>query len=115
MTSKEIREQVSPMVIWMADAAIRHARRAIKYRTGSEDVKCHLYNLLYNLPEVEMAGEVLFRMFNACSASIKEALLAMPEQMDGITTYPNLNYFDEFVAALDRASLRESSWILSEL
>lgn len=55
----------------------------------------------YNLPEVEMAGEVLFEMFNACAADIKTALLDMPEEMDGVMSVPGKNYFDEFVKNLD--------------
>lgn len=105
MTSQEIRTQVSPMIIWMADATIREARRAITGNTGWNDVK----RSPYNLPEVEMAGEVLFRMFDACSASIRIALLTMPEKMDGFLSYPDSNYLDEFVASLNSHLLRSRS------
>lgn len=108
------------MVIWMADATIREARRSITGKTGWSDVK----RSPYNLPEVEMAGEILFRMFYACSASIRIALLTMPEKMDGILSYPDSNYLDEFVLALDKqlhrysttepeeVELRKPDWVL---
>lgn len=118
MTSNEIRSQVSPMVIWMADATIRQARRAITGKTGWNDVKRHPYNR----PEVEMAGHVLFNMFDTFSAAIMDALLEMPEKMDGALGFPDCNYFDEFVKALDKklhwystpeeVELRKPDWIL---
>ncbi len=118
MTSEEFREHVSPMAIWMADATIREARQAITGKTGWNDVKRHPYNL----PEVEMAGQVLFRMFNTFSAAIKDALIEMPEKMDGALSFPDCNYFDEFVKALDKklhwystpaeVELRNPDWIL---
>lgn len=98
MTVTEIRVNVPPMAIWMADKTIREARKALTGNTGWNDVK----RADYNLPEVEMAGEVLFRMFNACVADIKTALLDMPEEMDGVLSFPKKNYFDEFVMSLDR-------------
>lgn len=111
MTSKEIRGAVSPIVIWMADATIREARKAIAGKTGWKDVKRNPYNL----PEVEMAGQVLFRMFHTYPAAIRNALLAMPEKMDGVLSFPDCNYFDEFITALNQkeiAKLRESDWVL---
>lgn len=111
MTSAEIREQVSPMVIWMADAAIREARRAIAGKTGWDDIN----RQPYNLPEVEMAGEVLFNMFATCSASIRIALIKMPEKMDGLMSFHDCKYLDEFVKALqacEPVKLRESNWVL---
>lgn len=97
MTAAEIRENVPLMAIWMADAAIREARKAVTGRTGWSDVK----RAPYNLHEVEMAGEILFRMFHACSADIRIALLNMPEEMDGAMSFRDKNYFDEFVKNLD--------------
>jgi len=118
MTSKEIRNQVSPMVIWMADAAIREARKAITGNTGWNDVKRHPYNS----PEVEMAGGVLFRMFDAITAVIKNALLNMPEKMNGVYSFNDCNYFDEFVNALENqlqsheknehVELRKADWVM---
>jgi len=118
MTSKEIRENVSPEVIWMADATIREARKAVAGKTGWSDVKRNPYNL----PEVEMAGQVLFRLFDTCTAAIKVALLEMPEKMDGALSFPDLNYFDEFVVALgkklysyktkEEVELRKPDWVL---
>ena len=99
------------MVIWMADAAIREARVGITGKTGWHDVKRHPYNL----PEVEMAGEVLMRIFSECAAYIRQALINMPDEMDGVRRFRNLNYFDEFVAALEKHGtvvLREANWIL---
>ncbi len=119
MTAKEIRTEVAPMAIWMADAAIREARKAITGNTGWSDVKRNPYNL----PEVEMAGEILFRMFNTFVAAIKDALLEMPEKMDGTLSFADCNYFDEFVKALDKklhwysnpeeVELREPDWVLA--
>lgn len=118
MTTSEIRNTVSPMVIWMADATIRQARKAISGKTGWNKPERHDYNL----PEVEMAGEVLFRMFGTCSAAIKSALIEMPEELDGVHDYYGVNYFDEFVKALEgeekifgkTTALREPDWILNE-
>lgn len=114
MTAKEIRLEVTPMVIWMADVAIRKARKAITDNTGPHHS--------YNLPEVEMASEILFRMINTFTGAIKDALLEMPEIMDGRISYPHLNYFDEFVKSLDKklhrykdpkeVVIRQSDWIL---
>lgn len=111
MTSTEIRETVSPMVIWMADAAIREARKAVAGKTGWNDVKRNPYNL----PEIEMAGEVLFNLFNTFPAAIRRALLEMPEKMDGVLSFPDCNYFDEFVTALGKnhyVKLRDPNWVL---
>lgn len=111
MTAEEIRKQVSPMIIWVADAAIREARKGITNNTGWKDIK----RSSYNLPEVEMAGEILFRMFEACTACIRLALIQMPEKMDGVRSFSNLNYFDEFVKSInarESVKLRETDWIL---
>lgn len=99
------------MVIWMADAVIREARMGITGKTGWNDVKRHHYNL----PEVEMAGEVLGSMFSECSAYVRQALINMPDEMDGVRRFRDLNYFDEFVAALEKqgtVALREADWVL---
>ena len=112
MTASEIRNEVTSMVIWMADAAIREARKAIVGKTMWDDVK----RQPYNLPEVEMAGEILFNMVHACSASIRIAILNMPEKMDGMLTYPDCKYFDEFIKALaeqGEVNLREPNWVLN--
>ena len=85
------------MTIWMADATIREARRAIAGLTGWNDVR----RATYNLPEVEMAGKILFRMFTACEADIIMAILHMPKEMDGEHLPSGKNYFDEFVQNLD--------------
>ncbi len=97
MTATEIRAQVDLRSIRMADTAIRMARMALTGNIGWNDVKPHPYNL----PEVEMAGEVLFYMFNSCAADIKQALINMPEEMDGCLTLCSKNYFDAFVECLD--------------
>lgn len=113
MTVQEIREQVPAMAIWMADATIRNARRALTHNTGWHDIKRHDYNL----PEVEMASSVLFNMFNTYEAAIREALIKMPGTLDGCCSVPGMKYFDEFVKALEsqigRVSLRESDWVLA--
>ena len=115
MNIDEIRAQFPPVAIWMADATIREARRAITGNTGWQDVK----RSPYNLPEVEMAGEVLFRMFNTYSAAIKTALLSMPEKMDGLLSFPDKNYFDVFVNELCKKDTsawraRKADWILEK-
>lgn len=112
MTTQEIRKTVNPMTIWMADAVICEARKAITGNTGWNDIK----RSPYNFPEVEMAGQVLGRLFNTYAAAIKNALLNMPEKMNGIYRFSDLNYFDEFVKALEKEitsiKLRQSDWIL---
>jgi len=112
MTVQEIRKTVSPMVIWMADAVIREARKAITGNTGWNDVK----RSPYNLPEVEMAGQVLGRMFDTYAAAIKNALLNMHEELNGIYEFRDFNYFEEFVKALENqiqnVKLRKSDWVL---
>lgn len=116
MTAQEIRESVPSMVIWMADAAIRQARKAITGKTGWNDINRNPYNM----PEVEMAGEILFRMFHTFTGAIKDALLAMPEELDGVYDITGMNYYDEFVKALSEkgktygfeVKLREPNWIL---
>ncbi len=121
MTAADIRKEVSPMVIWMADATIREARRAIAGKTNWPKPKCHDLNL----PEVEMAGEILFRMFETYSMAIMDALVNMPEDMDGLCDRAGRNYFDEFVKQLqafyDRMGsghvirLREADWTLERV
>ena len=64
MTSKRIWDNVSPTVIWMADIRIREALMAITGITKWNDVKRRPHNLL----EVEMARDVLFRMFKLITA-----------------------------------------------
>ena len=120
MTSEGIRKQVSPMVIWMADAAVRQARRAITNKTLFRSVLNP-----YNRPEVDTAAEVLFCMFNTCTADIKGALLAMPEQLDGFVSVPGINYLDCFAECLAEQllvypepkalELREADWVLNLL
>ena len=109
------------MVIWMADATIREARRAIAGKTSWPKPKCHDLNL----PEVEMAGEILFRMFETYSMAIMDALVNMPEDMDGLCDRAGRNYFAEFVKQLqafyDRMGsghvirLREADWTLERV
>lgn len=126
MTVAEIRANVPPMAIWMADAAICEARKALTGKIGW----CDVQRAPYNLPEVEMAGEILFRMFNACAADIRFALLGMPEEMDGTVSIPGKKYFDEFVKNLDcrirahqstdpdwpqEAEPRKQDWLLERL
>lgn len=121
MTAADIRKEVSPMVIWMADATIREARRGITGNTGWAKPNRNDYNL----PEVEMAGEILFRMFEIYSAAIKTALIHMPAEYDGVFDCPGGNYFDEFVNQLTiylnkmpsrhPVTLRESDWILERV
>ena len=113
MNIDEIRAQFPPVAIWMADRTIREARRAITGKTGWQDVK----RPPYNLPEVEMAGEILFRMFDTYAAAIKTALISMPEEMDGIRSFPDKKYFDEFVKALQKQKsssvrARQPDWVL---
>lgn len=118
MTAVEIRAEVPPMVIWMADATIRNARKSIAGKTGWNDIKRNPYNL----PEVEMAGQILFRMFETFPAAIMAALLEMPVKMDGLLSFPDCNYFDEFVLALDKrlhrcstpedVNIRKPDWVL---
>ncbi|MFA7636413.1 MAG: hypothetical protein WCX81_01475 [Monoglobales bacterium] len=112
MTVQEIRETVNPMVIWMADAVIREARKAITGNTGWNDVK----RSPYNLPEVEMAGQILHRMFDTYAAAIKNALLNMHEELNGIYEFRDFNYFDEFVKSLESeisiVKLRQADWVL---
>lgn len=121
MTSNEIRAEVSPMVIWMADAAIRAARRAICKQTGWDDVK----RADYNLPEVETASTVLFNMFGTYEAAIRMALIKMPDNFDGIRSVPGKKYFDAFVETLEwylqqgarkeHVTIREPDWVLAAL
>ena len=120
MTSEEIRKQVSPMVIWMADAAVRQARKAI---TNNTLPKSTLHP--YNRPAVHAAAEVLFCMFHACTADIKSALMEMPDQLDGVVNVPKMNYLDSFVERLAEQllaypepkalELREADWVLNLL
>lgn len=121
MTVQEIRNELPPVAIWMADATIRQARRAICGRTGWPEIKRNPYNL----PEVEMASAVLFRLFETFEAAIRYAIMAMPKDMDGVFTLPGTTYFDEFVKALDKhlksygtpeeVTLRQPDWILEKL
>lgn len=119
MTAEEIRAQVSPMVIWMADAAIRQARVAIT--TKSVLCRYDWENVHHtNKPEVEAASEVLFHMFSTCTADVKKALVSMPAEYDGYSNGPGRNYFNAFVDALASTSyrcvrLRESDWLLERL
>lgn len=119
MTAEEIRAQVSPMVIWMADAAIRQARKAI---TTKSILCCYDWENVHhtNKPEVETASEVLFHLFSACTADVKKALVSMPAEYDGYNSGPGRNYFNAFVDALASASyrsvrLREPDWVLERL
>ena len=95
MTVREIRKQVPSMAIKLAEATIRQARKALAQNTGWNDVKRADYNLL----EVEMASAVLFEMFEAHEFAIRQALIRMPEALDGLH---GQNYFDAFVEALER-------------
>lgn len=113
MNIDEIRAQFPPVAIWMADATIREARRALTGNTGWNDVK----RADYNLPEVEMAGAVLSRMFNTYPAAVRFALLAMPQEMDGL--HASGNYFNEFAKALHTKEpsgvrIRNADWFLEK-
>lgn len=114
ITPEEVRAQVPPMAIWMADAVIREACRALSGKTGWNDV----HRSPLNLPEVEMAGEIMCRMFaNVSRINIKDALIAVEKSgMDGVFNYSR-NYFDEFVKELssltrDALGIRELSYPL---
>ena len=112
MTSAEIRRKVSPMVIWMADAAIRMACKAVN--NNKDTLNAH------NIPEVETAGEVLFRMFHACNYDIENALIVVANGHKGYMEYLNFNYFNEFVAVLQKEleepiEFRKRDWIVDNL
>ncbi len=121
MTTKEIREQLPPVAVWMADATIRRARMALCGCTGWPDVK----RADYNLPEVEMASAILCNLFATFEAAIRIALINMPKDMDGIRNTAGRRYFDKFVETLDeflnsstppeKVKLREADWILNNL
>lgn len=106
MTANEIRKEVSPMTIWLADSAIRGA--CISAR---KDVIIHPYSR----EGVEVTAEVLFSMFGTCSASIKTALLVVAESYDGFRGGNHL-YLDAFVKALKShdgiVKLRQPDWVL---
>ena len=93
MTAQEIRETLPPMVLKMASATIRQARLALTGSTGWNDVK----RSDYNLPEVEMANRVLFQMFGTHEFAIRQALMRMPKELDGVH---GRNYFSAFVESL---------------
>ena len=110
MTSKEIRNEVSPMVIWMADAAIRGACMAINDNNSRLPAP-------YN--RIDGESEILFAMFNICIADAKEALIKVANGHDGLCEYPNFNYFDSLVEFLNKerygnATLRKPDWILEK-
>lgn len=121
MTAQELREALPPVAIWMADATIRQARKALCGCTGWPDVK----RADYNLPEVEMASGILFNLFATFEAAIRMALITMPREMDGIKNFKDKKYFDEFVLSLDaylrscttteEVSIREADWTLNNL
>lgn len=121
MTAADIRKAVSPMVIWMADTTIREARRAITGNTRLPKPNC----TDYNLPEVEMAGEILTRMIDTFPAAVQDALVIMPAEYNGVFDRPGCNYFDEFINQLTiylnkmpsrhPVTLRESDWILERV
>lgn len=115
MTSTEIRKTVAPMVIWMVDATIRKARKAV---TG-KDICCRYPKETpnYNKPEVEMASAILFRTFDYCEADLRKAIIQMPDNYDGFTSSCG-NYFDCFIETLGKGNgvmLRESDWTLEGL
>lgn len=70
MTANEIRKGVSPITIWMANAAIMEAC------ISAHEDEVNNPNP-YNRKGVAVAAEVLFSMFHTCSASIKIALLVV--------------------------------------
>ncbi len=117
MNTDELRKELPPVAIWMADAAIRQARKALCGKTGWPKPD----RSDYNLPEVEMAGAVLFRLFHTYQAAIESALINMPEKLDGVFDYHGMYYFDEFVKALskyiepDVVTIRQSDWVLESL
>lgn len=114
MNAEEIRAAVSPMVIWMASATIKNARRAI----SGKDALCRYPKETpdYNKPEVEMASAILFNTFGYCEADLRQALINMPEEYDGYSSKGN--YFNAFIDSLgkgDGVMLRESDWVLERL
>lgn len=108
MTANEIRKEVSPMTIWMANAAIMEACISARKDEVSNPNP-------YNREGVSVAAEVLFSMFGTCSASIKIALLAVAKSYDGFRGGHHL-YLDAFVVALKShdgiVKLRQPNWVL---
>ena len=106
MTANEIRKEVSPMTIWMANTAVMEACRSTR-----KDVIIHPYNR----EGLEVAAEVLFSMFDTYGASIKTALLIVAKSCDGFRGGHHL-YFDVFVEALKShdgiVKLRQPDWVL---
>ena len=97
------------MALWMADAAIRAALRAISEKTKSNPKRS-----CGQLYEVETALAVLLAMFEVDAADIRGALIEIPPDMDGIRSFEDRTYFGEFVAALRQRSdvmIRRASWI----
>ena len=108
MTANEIRKEVSPMTIWMANSAIMEACRSARTDEVNNPNP-------YNREGVAVAAEVLFSMFGTCNASIKPALLVVAKSYDGFRGGRHL-YFDAFVEALKNhdgiVKLRQPDWVL---
>lgn len=116
MNNTEIRSGLGDHAVWMLDAVIRQARQAITENREKPEPR----RADYNLPEVEMAGEILFRAFETYSANLKIALSRMPDQMDGRHSIPGHKYIDEYIIALEQVmkmpvQLRKSDWVLASV
>lgn len=115
MNVNEVRGAVAPMVIWMATAAIKEARKAI---TGSDPL-CRYPKETpnYNKPEVEAASAVLFNAFEYCEHEIRQALINMPKEYSGCSNAAG-NYFNAFIETLGKGEgvlLRSPDWVLERM
>lgn len=115
MNVSEVRETVAPMVIWMATAAIKEARKAIT--GGSPLCRYPKETPDYNKPEVETASAILFNTFEYCEFEIRQALIGMPKEYTGYSSAAG-NYFNAFVETLGKGGgvlLRSPDWVLERM
>jgi|GEM_PF-855722 len=113
MTTKELRDKLPTMVIWMAETAIREgvkrSRRYNELRAIEQEKenagKPYNYSRDHECYEgVRVAAEVMWKLFDTISAYCQKAIEEVAKTMDGYLTYPQKSYFDEFVSALEKVS-----------
>ncbi len=109
MDISDLRETLPTMVIWMAKEAVMEGVKAYHKAQRQYDLEnqkkdsglpynytlAHAYN-----DGVDIAAEVLWKLFYSCGADCQAAIKEVAKRRDGYCGIPD-RYFDDFVLALE--------------
>lgn len=118
MTISEIKAVLPPVAIRMASAAIMEGVKAYHKAKEQREIEANKeqsgekfnYMLAHAYNEgIQIASEVLWKLFASCSAECQQAIAEVAKVKDGFSGN-NESYFDDFINALEKVQCH-SVWL----